>query len=163
MIIISTNYYYLFERRIRNPETSRNIVFLRKYTLLLCHRFSKNAQFRSWKYIEGRAEILEVFGWYFGRNDELINSLWTKPTFRSKLYSIKYKTLYFVSTYSLPSPPRFPDLPLALWRQSVLKSRPAQLSLKIIQVIIQHGGLTSYTEIWYCKDSQSEYLLTPHS
>ena len=26
--------------------------------------------------LEGRAEILKIFGWYFGRNDDLINSFW---------------------------------------------------------------------------------------
>ena len=26
--------------------------------------------------LEGRAEILQIFGWHFGRNDDLINSFW---------------------------------------------------------------------------------------
>ena len=26
--------------------------------------------------LEGRAEISVIFGWYFGRNDDLINSFW---------------------------------------------------------------------------------------
>ena len=26
--------------------------------------------------LEGRAEILKIFGWHFGRNDEFMNSLW---------------------------------------------------------------------------------------
>ena len=26
--------------------------------------------------LEGRAEILKIFGWHFGRNDDLINSFW---------------------------------------------------------------------------------------
>ena len=26
--------------------------------------------------LEGRAEILQIFGWYFGRNDDLMNSFW---------------------------------------------------------------------------------------
>ena len=27
--------------------------------------------------LEGRAEILQIFGWHFGRNDDLINSFWS--------------------------------------------------------------------------------------
>ena len=27
--------------------------------------------------LEGRAEILAIFGWHFGRNDDLINSFWS--------------------------------------------------------------------------------------
>ena len=26
--------------------------------------------------LEGRAEILQIFGWHFGRNDDLLNSFW---------------------------------------------------------------------------------------
>mgnify|MGYP006888743328 CR=1 FL=1 len=26
--------------------------------------------------LEGRAEILQIFGWHFGRNNDLINSFW---------------------------------------------------------------------------------------
>ena len=43
------------------------------------HRFSKNANqkfegFLPWKLLEGRAKILQIFGWHFGRNDDLVNS-----------------------------------------------------------------------------------------
>ena len=31
--------------------------------------------------LEGRAEIWEIFGWQFGRNDDLINSFWIQLTF----------------------------------------------------------------------------------
>ena len=31
--------------------------------------------------LEGRAEILVVFGWHFGRNDDLMNSFWIFLTF----------------------------------------------------------------------------------
>ena len=31
--------------------------------------------------LEGRAEILQIFGWHFGRNDDLINSFWIYRTF----------------------------------------------------------------------------------
>ena len=30
--------------------------------------------------LEGRAEILVIFGWHFGRNDDLINSFWIQLT-----------------------------------------------------------------------------------
>ena len=32
--------------------------------------------FCSGSLLEGRAEILQIFGWHFGRNDDLINSFW---------------------------------------------------------------------------------------
>ena len=31
-----------------------------------------------------RAEILTIFGWYFGRNDDFINSFWNLLTFRQQ-------------------------------------------------------------------------------
>ena len=35
----------------------------------------------SW--LEGRAEIWEIFSWHFGRNDDIINSFWIQLTFRT--------------------------------------------------------------------------------
>jgi hypothetical protein len=40
-------------------------------------RFSQNANERDFcpgSVLEGRAEISAIFGWHFGRNDDLINS-----------------------------------------------------------------------------------------
>ena len=38
--------------------------------------------FCPWSLLEGSAEIFMIFGWYFGRNDDLMNSFWIQLTFK---------------------------------------------------------------------------------
>ena len=50
------------------------------------HRFSQNAnqkisRFLSYPLISFQNRNLEIFGWHFGRNDDLINSFWIELTF----------------------------------------------------------------------------------
>ena len=42
----------------------------------------------------GRAEILVIFGWHFGRNDDLINSFWIQLTFK-EAYPLEFHQLVF--------------------------------------------------------------------
>ena len=61
--------------------------------------------------LEGRTEILVIFGRHFGRNDDLINSFWIWLTYsKGPLYHIsKYLSIdqlnwiniYFASTYTI--------------------------------------------------------------
>ena len=35
--------------------------------------------------LEGGAEILKIFGWHFGGNDDIINSFWIQLTFNETI------------------------------------------------------------------------------
>ena len=88
---------YLFERSLLNFTLHVN--WASKFQLnskSWGHNFSQNAKqklsvFRPWK-LEGRAKILVIFGWHFGRNDDLINSFWPLQS-RSKHYFLTLKHL----------------------------------------------------------------------
>ena len=49
----------------------------------------------------GRAEILVIFGWHFGRNDDLIDSFWIQLTF--SIFNKRYLTFIFAHCASLTS------------------------------------------------------------
>ena len=67
------------------------------------HLFSQNPNqnyrdFCPGSFLEGRAEIWEIFGWQFGRKDDLINSFWIQLTFiyisLTYILSIRFKYLF---------------------------------------------------------------------
>ena len=47
--------------------------------------------------LEGRAEISVIFGWHFGRNDDLINSFWIQLTFSAFVKLLNTRYLLFLA------------------------------------------------------------------
>ena len=88
--LLLKNKFVSYPARRRLNEFMRSS-FLPKYQLGKIYR-----DFCPGSLLEGRAEISVIFGWYFGRNDDLINSFWIQLTFTIPL---DLSTVCFISKF----------------------------------------------------------------